>query len=373
MKATDAPNDEVERALLSAVDVAETPEDILHVAARLEDIGANAAALRLCQDLAAIDPYRREAYLLGLRLARRIDDVNGLTWACKGILSQAWPEQFQSIVDEARLVARATHAELLEQGRSEEAAAFNAELKEALSHDVIIRVSWTGDADLDLAVEEPSGTVCSLENRASAGGGTLLGDAFPGSGDEPSGTVSETYICPQGFSGQYRLLVRRVWGNVSTGHATVDIITDLGRPSERVIRQEVPLTEKDALVVFEVKEGRRQPRDCGCPVAQLRDLQRDVRGQFLGQAVNNPLVNNPLANNVAGSDSSQVLTDLFRDAQRLGIGGAESVWSSSAGSVSVLRSRCCHKVQACRHWRSSRPTVVTSASPPCRSFRRSAT
>ncbi len=274
------------------------------------------------RNVAAIDPYRREAYLLGLRLAQRIDDCERFDLGLQGsslaglagtVPSRLWTRP-------AWWLVRLTPS-LLKQGRTEEAAAFNAELKEAVSHDVIIRVSWTGDADLDLAVEEPSGTVCSLENRASAGGGTLLGDAFPGSGDEPSGTVSETYICPQGFSGQYRLLVRRVWGNVSTGHATVDIITDLGRPSERVIRQEVPLTEKDALVVFEVKEGRRKQEIADAQLAQLRDLQRDVRGQFLGQAVNNPLVNNPLANNVAGSDSSQVLTDLFRDAQRLGIAG----------------------------------------------------
>ena len=45
LKATDAPKEDVERALLSAVDFAETPEDILHVAARLEDIGSDAAAL----------------------------------------------------------------------------------------------------------------------------------------------------------------------------------------------------------------------------------------------------------------------------------------------------------------------------------------
>ena len=42
-------DEDVERALLSAVDFAETPEDVLHVAARLEEIGSDAAALRLCQ------------------------------------------------------------------------------------------------------------------------------------------------------------------------------------------------------------------------------------------------------------------------------------------------------------------------------------
>ena len=66
LRATDAPREEVERALLSAVDFAETPEDVIHVAARLEDIGSHAAALKLCRSLAAIDEYRREPYVMGL-------------------------------------------------------------------------------------------------------------------------------------------------------------------------------------------------------------------------------------------------------------------------------------------------------------------
>ncbi len=202
LKATDAPREDVERALLSAVDFAESPDDVLHVAARLEEIGSHAAALRLCRNVAELDSQRREPYVMGLRIAQRINDIDGLTWACQGVLAQAWPEKFQPVVEEARLVARATHAMLLEEGRKEEAALFGESLKKAASHDVIVRVSWTGDADIDLAVEEPSGTICSLDNRSSAGGGTLLGDSFPGHGDDETGTVSETYICPQGFSGQ---------------------------------------------------------------------------------------------------------------------------------------------------------------------------
>ncbi len=301
LKATDAPAEQIERALLSAVDFAEMPEDLLNVAGRLEQVGSDAAALRLCRSVSEIDPYRSEPYVMGLRIAQRLDDLDGLTWACAGVLSQAWPERFEPIAKQARLVARATHAELVEQGRQAEADSFNAALKQAASHDAIIRVSWTGDADIDLAVEEPSGTVCSLENRSTAGGGTLLGDSYPGRGDDETGTVSETYICPDGFSGQYRLLVRRVWGNVSTGNVTIEILTDVGRPSQRFIRKEVPLTEKNVLVVFEVKEGQRKQEVAQAQLAHLRDVQREVRNQILGQFDGNP------------QDSSQVLTDLFRD------------------------------------------------------------
>jgi hypothetical protein len=321
LKATDAPAEDVERAFLSAVDFAETPEDVLYVAGRLEEIGADAAALRLCQNVASMDEYRREPYVIGLRIAQRLNDLDALTWACKGVLSQAWPEKFEPVAEQARLVARATYAQLLEEDRKEDADKFQQELQLAASHDAIVRVTWTGDADIDLAVEEPSGTVCSLENRSSAGGGTLLGDSFSGRGDDKSGTVSETYICPKGFSGEYRLLVRRVWGNVSTGNVTVEIVTDARRPQQRYIRKEVPLTEKNVLVVFEVKDGQRKQEVAEAQLAHLRDVQRDVQNHVLGQFGPDP------------GESGQVLSDLFRDVRQLGLAGVGNRGAFGRGAV----------------------------------------
>ncbi|KAA5547347.1 VWA domain-containing protein [Roseiconus nitratireducens] len=310
LTATGAPVEEVERALLSAVDFAESPDTVLHVAARLEDIGSHAAALRLCKRVSDLDPSRREPYVIGLRLAEQLDDPGAMTWACEGVLSQAWPDKYKPVVDKAKLLARSTYAELMEAGRTEEAAEFGQALKMAAAHDVVVRVSWTGDADIDLAVEEPGGTVCSMENRSTAGGGTLLADAYPGYGEDSSGTVSETYLCPRGFSGQYRLLVRKVWGEVSTGNVTVEIVTDAGRPEQNFIRKEIPLTEKDALCVFQVKNGKRKEKLGEAQLAHLRDVQRDMNQQVLGQFV-------------GGNDSAQVLRDLFSDVQRLtgGTGG----------------------------------------------------
>jgi hypothetical protein len=236
-------------------------------------------------------------------------------WACRGILSQAWPKKFQVIVDEAKLVARAVYGQLIEEGRKDEADKFSQELKLAASHDVIVRVRWAGDADIDVAVEEPSGTVCSLENSSSAGGGTLLGDAFPGHGEDETGAVSETYLCPKGFTGTYRLLLRRVWGNVSTGNVTVEILTDVGRPSQRFITKQVPMTEKDALLVFEVKDGQRKDEIAHAQLDHLRDVQRDLNENFLGQ----------FAGGLPGDGPTQGerLAELYRDVQRLtgGTGG----------------------------------------------------
>ena len=326
LSATGAPKSDVERALLSAVDFAETPEEVLHVAARLEDLDSHAAALRLCKNVASMDPYRREPYVMGLRIAKEVQDLDGQMWACRGILSQAWPKKFQVIVDDAKLVARATYGQLVEEGRKDDAEKFNQELKLAASHDVIVRVRWAGDADIDVAVEEPSGTVCSLENSSSAGGGTLLGDAFPGNGEDETGAVSETYLCPQGFTGTYRLLLRRVWGNVSTGNVTVEILTDVGRPTQRFITKQVPMTERDALLVFEVKDGQRKDEIAHAQLDHLRDVQRDLNENILGQFAGGLLGGVP----GEGPTQGERLSELYRDVQRL-TGGTGRTGGNNGG------------------------------------------
>jgi len=314
LAATDAPDADVERALLSAADFAETPEDLLNVAARLEDMGQLSAAMKLCRQISAADVDRREPYVMGLRLAKRLDQPADLAWACEGVLGLAWSDKFQPLVEEARLVARATHQELLAEGDNESAKQFSEALRRAASHDAIVRVSWTGDADIDLAVEEPSGTVCSLDSPNSTSGGTLLGDAYPGANDDATGQVSETYLCPKGFSGEYRVLLRRIWGNVSTGKVTVEILTDVGRPEQKFIRQDIPLMEQNALVIFEVKEGQRKEKLADAQVEHLADFGRNVGhemlGQFIGPAAGGGLNNQPA--NALG-DNRQLLQEFFSD------------------------------------------------------------
>jgi hypothetical protein len=117
-------------------------------------------------------------------------------------------------------------------------------------------------------IEEPSGTICSLQTPRTTGGGVLVGDAYA-SGTSTDG-YTETYICPQAFSGKYRMLVHRVWGNVTAGKVTVDIYKrDAQQPH---IHQQIELGEKDALVLFDLNDGRRQE-----PLAQryLANLQSD--------------------------------------------------------------------------------------------------
>ena len=101
-------------------------------------------------------------------------------------------------------------------------------------------------------MEEPTGTVCSVHTPRTTAGGVLLGDAYS-AGQNAEG-YTETYVCPQGFSGRYRMLVRRVWGKVTAGTVTVDIQTR--NPDRPHIREQIKLADKDALVLFDVANGR---------------------------------------------------------------------------------------------------------------------
>ena len=83
-------------------------------------------------------------------------------------------------------------------------------------------------------VEEPADTVCSTRNWRTTGGGMLQDDGASAN-DGTSGAEGHrlTYICPKGFSGLYRLLVRRVWGEVVTGKVTVEVVTHYNTAKRR--------------------------------------------------------------------------------------------------------------------------------------------
>jgi hypothetical protein len=119
----------------------------------------------------------------------------------------------------------------------------------------VVKVSWTGEADLDLYVEEPGGTICSRENLRTICGGIMMGDKA--SRPAESGIVSEYYVAPRGFAGDYRMAIRRVWGEIPTGKVTVEIYRNFRTPQETSMKRQVQLDDKGAIVYFKLDEGRR--------------------------------------------------------------------------------------------------------------------
>ena len=293
MQASGSPKADIERALMSAIDFGDSTEDFMYVAQYMARSGLESRALKIFHQVTVLEPLRPEPYLYGLQLAQRLNDLEGIRWSSLGILKQEWPRDKNSVVQSASRAAAAVVAQLKAEKRSSEAAEFQAQLDIASVRDCKVKVTWTGDADVDVLVEEPSGTVCSFRNPRSTGGGVLLGDsALPESRNSAQG-LSETYVCPEAFNGTYRVTIRRVWGKVTAGKVTVDVYSHYGTSEQKHLRDQIPVGDADSLVVFDIQDGRRKE-----PLAE-QQLANAAAGQI---AVNQAILAQQL-NSLAGAQS----------------------------------------------------------------------
>jgi hypothetical protein len=293
----------LERALLSAVDFAQDPNQAILIAAYMAQAGLYRRALDVYREVAKVDPTRPEPYIQGLALAQQLNDLEAIQWGCLGILSQAWPADQQHIPERAFRIARAAYEQLLSEGRTQEAQALDAAVRRAQVRDCVVVVTWTGEADVDLMVEEPAGTVVSQWQPRSVSGGVHLGDATKLLPSAPPGSQSEVYVCPEGFSGQYRLLVKNVWGRPTSGKVTVDVYTHYGTDRQTHIREQIPLEDKNAVVLFELNNGRRTDPLPEAQLARVR-IENAANRALLAQqlAAANPQAAQNFANSLANSN-----------------------------------------------------------------------
>ncbi len=286
LQASDQSKDEIERALMSAADFARSPNDLVNVATYMARIGLDARALKLLRQVSALETFRDEPYLFGLAIAQRVNDVDGIRWACLGVLSQAWPNNKKEVVESARYAADALLDKMRGQGQMNEADEFQKQLDQAQVRDCMVKVSWTGNADVDLTVQEPTGAVCTFRNPRTTGGGVMQGDTYAklkSPGSDGSSDFSQSYVLPQGFSGQYKVLVRRLWGQVATGKVTVDVFTHFGSTQVTHIHKQIPISERDALVTFDLNNGRRKESLDQAQLALAADNQQQMNRSILSE------------------------------------------------------------------------------------------
>jgi tetratricopeptide (TPR) repeat protein len=285
MQAASQSREEIERALMSAVQFAHTTNDLTYIAVYMTRMGFDARALKVYRQAAQLDPTRCEPYMQGLAVALRLGDTEGIQWACIGVMGQAWPDDKLNVVQTARRAATATLERLKGEKKTAEAERFQAALDQALIRDCVVHVSWTGDAEVDLTVQEPAGTVCSFRNPRTTSGGVMLSSSADRTGVLAGESTSEDYVVSRGFSGTYRMLVRRVWGKVSANKVTVDIYSHLGTKQAERIHKQIPLGEKDAVVVFELKEGRRQESLAQAQIANALENAAGMNQALLAKMV----------------------------------------------------------------------------------------
>ncbi|NMC22119.1 MAG: hypothetical protein GYA33_17065, partial [Thermogutta sp.] len=234
------------------------PLDLLALGIQLERHGLDARALSVYRQAASLAPEWPEPYVAGLKVAQKLHDLEGIQWSTVGILSQVFPEKHQDVWLNALRTAKAALDELKAKNLEEQASRYQAALDEAVARDCVIEVSWLGEADVDVIVEEPAGTLCSLRNPRTTSGGVLVGDVSSRSARQGDEGYREYYVCPRGFSGTYRGLIRRVWGEVAGGKVKVTIHTHLLTDKARSMSKMVELKNDEAVIQFELADGRLQ-------------------------------------------------------------------------------------------------------------------
>ena len=116
--------------------------------------------------------------------------------------------------------------------------------------DLQVRIWWSGNADIDLMVIDPSEKLCSWQQPYSESGGMHLGDGF---GPEKT----ETYVGKQIFSGRYVIRIRHVWGSPVAKRVKLEIIQHAGTSYQKREVSSIQLTEEDIVIPLELSQGRR--------------------------------------------------------------------------------------------------------------------
>ncbi|MCH7689061.1 MAG: hypothetical protein IH899_20700, partial [Planctomycetes bacterium] len=255
MEIAGRPKKDIERVLLSRVDVTGTDvPSMLVSAAYLTRFGGQSQALRMYRQASRIAPTRPEPYVLGLKLAETQNDFDAIKWAATGILTSAWTRNHQQLHRQAENSAAEAIQKLEKLNRADEAALFRTAMQEARKRDLVLKLTWNGIGDLDLIVDEPPGTTCSCKNPLSPGGGVLVHDGF---GPNQKNCYEE-YVCARGVPGKYRVRIRHVWGNIVGKRAKLTVIRYQGSENESVRSFTVPLAEHDRIVRLSLPNGRRK-------------------------------------------------------------------------------------------------------------------
>jgi len=278
--------EEIERVVMSSVDFISNSADLMHIGTYVRRLGLKERALQVFRQVAEIEPAWAEPYMHGLKVAQEIEDTDGIKWATLGILRQAWPNEHADVWKLGLFVANSTLEKLRANKDSQgEAKEFEAALDEAVRRDCVVRVTWTGDADVDIMVEEPSGTICSLRSARTTSGGVMLGDGYSRIDSGKPGGYQEVYVCPKGFDGTYRLLVRRVWGKITAGKVKVEVVKHFRSKQADRIARTVSLTDDKAMVVFDLENGRRREALKEHQVAHAANVEMAVGRQILAQQI----------------------------------------------------------------------------------------
>jgi hypothetical protein len=250
LEASGGSPDEIERARVSAIDL--EPADargFVRASKGLANQKRYDRAVAFCRQAALLEPNVPDPYEEALLYADLAKDADAMEWAAGTLLRQDWPAENRALHLKAESKLKELAQALERNNRKADAERMLQAVSRLNDRDLMIELNWQGEADLDLEVTEPIGTVCSFLQRQTPGGGTLLGDNL-------DNTNRETYVAAKAFSGNYQVTIRRIWGRPLGCKATLEIIQHQGTPRE-TRRRETIVFERKHTLAFSLDEGRR--------------------------------------------------------------------------------------------------------------------
>lgn len=248
-----------DEALLAAatsveeLDAASVP-GLIDLAATLDGVGRSVAAGRLLRVAAGLAPELPLTYQSAMQLASRSEAglrSRLVRWAGPGLLRTLYGRDADAIRARTRRYIEREAVAFEADGRGAAAAALRRRAEIAERVDLSIELSWLGEADLDLRVIEPGGTVCGTTTRRTTGGGIHAGDGF-------GPNAWERYVAPRGRSGVYQVVVERLWGEVAGKRATLTVTRHGGGPDENTSEYVVELSGPRTELSHLLRDGRRE-------------------------------------------------------------------------------------------------------------------
>ncbi len=169
------------------------------------------------------------------------------------VFSLGWPGRDEYFRLESRSQAERLATSLREDGRNADADSLLAKLVKSEVRDVFVRLTWDGEADYDLVIDEPLGATAKFETPRTVFGGSLITNGY---GLHPD----ETYVCPRAFDGDYRIRVSTIWTDPSkpVARLTLETIAHEGTPEEKKQVYQLAPNDPGKPIVLSLKGGRRK-------------------------------------------------------------------------------------------------------------------
>lgn len=250
---------DVKKALGYAADLAirsRNPNHLVSVADQLMLLNDLDRVGPLLDQAAELVPHRAEPLMMSINLAQKTKDPKRMGDSVSKLLSLGWPGFDETVRRDARKQVETLAKSLKEDGRSAEADALLATLPDAEARDIFVRLTWLGDADLDLTVEEPLGATARMNAPRTVFGGSIVKNGY---GNHPE----EVYVCPRGFDGEYVIRIETIYNNPEKPalKAKVEVFTHEGTAEEHRESTEISVpsgSKPSDPVKVSLKGGRRK-------------------------------------------------------------------------------------------------------------------